>query len=243
MNAGKIGLFLAVMMMVMGAVSASPLSIQQQTELLARTGTGKGGWFVEPSQDVDWEKWHYAVTDLNHDGTLEILKAKSGFYEGTPCLVCEELTGPDGQRRSAALNLAGSAHVPDLLSSEDAGQAKVIYDGKNKRYYYIFAETIMHGEFASDTSQYALCLVDGDLFIVELAVKNWQLSGKDGTVKEKYYISEPLKKEVSARRYNNILKERFPGALAKEGKIHWLSAKELWPYLEKGNAGTLLQLK
>ncbi|BAL84954.1 hypothetical protein SELR_pSRC101470 (plasmid) [Selenomonas ruminantium subsp. lactilytica TAM6421] len=240
MELRKIGVVLAGLIMSMGIVSANPMNSQQQIDILAETGTGNDGWFVEPARDEKWGKWYYAVTDLNHDGNLEILKAKSGFYDDRPCLECEELTGQKGQRRKAVINPAGSAHVPDVLSSESSGKPIVIKEKGSKRYYYIFEEIVMHGEFESDTSKYAVCL-DGDLFIAELATKNWRLSGKDGSVRNRYYISDPLKEKVSEKRYNNIVRERFPGAVEKAGKIQWLSAGDVWVSIGKGNIGELLK--
>lgn len=240
MNFRKIGVVLAGLIMSMGIVSANLMNSQQQIDILAKTGTGNDGWFVEPARDENWGKWYYAVTDLNHDGNLEILKAKSGFYDDRPCLECEELTGQKGQRRKAVMNSVGSAHVPDVLSSEFSAKPIVIKEKGSKRYYYIFEEIVMHGEFESDTSKYAVCL-DGDLLIAELATKNWRLSGKDGSVRNQYYISDPLKEKVSEKRYNNILKERFPGVLRKAGKIHWLSAEEVWASMGKKNTRALLE--
>ena len=55
-----------------GVVSAAPLQVQEQLDILARTAKAENGWFVQPTQDKDWNKWHYAVTDLNHDGTVDV---------------------------------------------------------------------------------------------------------------------------------------------------------------------------
>lgn len=221
------------LVMTISAVTAAPMRVEHQIDILAQSDKGDDGWFIEPTEDKHWDKWRYAVTDLNHDGNLEILKAKPGFYDGTPRLECEELLERKWDRHRARVQLAGSAHVPDILTGESAGQPGVVYDEQNKRYYYIFIETIMRGEFESDTNQYAVCL-DEDLYITELATMNWQLSGKDGTVKVKHYISDPLKMEVSEERYLNITKERFPRAKETGGQIYWLSAEELWPYVQRG---------
>ena len=234
-----LGLALSGLVMTVGVALAAPMRVEHQIDILAQTDRGEDGWFVEPSEDANWDKWHYAVTDLNHDGNLEILKAKSSFYDGNPHLACEELIERKWERHHAELNLAGNAHVPDILTGESAGQPSVIHDAKSNRYYYIFVETVMHGEYESDTSQYAVCL-DGDLFITELATMNWQLSGKDGSVKVRYYISDPLKEKVSEKRYANITAERFPGAEETGGQIYWLSAEKMWPYVQRGKLYNLL---
>lgn len=222
-----------VFVVSMSTGTAAPMRVEHQIDILAQEDKGDDGWFVEPESDADWDKWSYAVTDLNHDGNLEILKAKSGFNDGEAYLECEELIERKWDRRRAGIMLAGTAHVPDILTGQSAGQPGVVHDTKDNRYYYIFVETLMHGEFESDTSQYAICL-DGDLYISELATMNWQLSGKDGSVKRKYYVADPLRKEVSEKRYKNIVSERFPGAVETSVQIHWLSAKEMLPFVKRG---------
>ena len=238
---GKAGAaFMGLMVaFTMSSVTAAPMRVEHQIDILAQSDKGDDGWFVEPERDADWDKWCYAVTDLNHDGNLEILKAKSGFNDGEAYLECEELVERKWDRKRAKIMLAGTAHVPDILTGESAGQPGVVHDTKDNRYYYIFLETIMHGEFESDTSQYAICL-DGDLYIRELATMNWQLSGKDGTVKKKYYVADPLRKEVSEKRYINIVAEKFPGAVETSGQIHWLNAKEMLPFVKRGKIYNML---
>jgi len=228
-----------------GVVSAAPLQVQEQLDILARTAKGANSWFVQPTQAGDWHKWHYAVTDLNHDGNLEILLAKAGSFDGTQELRCEELN--EGKwMRYGGIHLVGGSHMPDILTGEDAGQLSVMYDDKEKRYIYLFTETIMHGEFEAVHTRYALWL-NGVLQVEELGFSTWQLSGYDGTVKQHYYLPRwratgtEGAQRISAKRYAQLGKERFPNSVEKPAKIKWIKAEDLWQSITSGKAYTILE--
>ena len=228
-----------------GVVSAAPLQVQEQLEILARTAKAENGWFVQPTQAADWNKWHYAVADLNHDGTLEILLAKAGSFDGTQELRCEEFN--EGKwTRHGGIHLVGGSHMPDILTSEEAGQFTVLYDAQKKRYIYLFTETIMHGEFEAVYTRYALWL-NGVLQIEELGFSTWQLSGYDGSVKQHYYLAcwrtaaTEGAQRISAKRYARLAEERFPNSVEKPAKIRWTKAEDLWPSIKSGKAYTMLE--
>lgn len=226
-------------MVFLGVLAATPIAttapmrVEHQIDILAQTANDETGWFIAPSKDTNWNKWCYAVTDLDHDGNLEILKAKSGFDDGEPHLECEELLERKWERRCVPLQLSGTAHVPDVLTGESAGQPGMVYDPKENRYFYIFTEVLMHGEYESTTTQYAVSL-DDDLQIDALASMEWHLSGKDGSVKRKFYCLTPLMKKISEKRYINITEEIFPGCSSSGAQIKWWRAEELLPHIKRG---------
>lgn len=223
-----------------GVVSAAPLQVQEQLEILARTAKAENGWFVQPTQAADWNKWHYAVTDLNHDGNLEILLAKAGSFDGTQELRCEEFN--EGKwTRHGGIHLVGGSHMPDILTGEEYGQFTVLYDAQKKRYIYLFTETIMHGEFEAVHTRYAIWL-NGVLQVEELGFSTWQLSGYDGSVKQHYYLPQwrtaatEGAQRIGAKRYAQLAKERFPNCVEQTAKIKWIKAEELWPLITSGKA-------
>lgn len=228
----KAGILLIGILLVSSVTFAKPIKTEHQLDILGQTAVGEGGWFIEQATDPNWDKWYYTVTDLNHDGNLEILKAKSGFDDGQPQLQCEELVEGKWERHFG-VKLAGSTRMPDILTSESAGQPVMIYEPKNKRYYYIFTEVIRHSEFDSTSTLYAISL-DGDLSIEALASKEWQLSGYDGSEKQRFYRLTPLTAEISEDEYGNIIQEIFPGCEESGAQLRWWQAKELLPYIERG---------
>ena len=228
-----------------GVVSAAPLQVQEQLEILARTAKAENGWFVQPTQAADWNKWHYAVTDLNHDGNLESLLAKAGSFDGTQELRCEEFN--EGKwTRHGGIHLVGGSHMPDFLTGEEYGQFTVLYDAQKKRYIYLFTETIMHGEFEAVHTCYALWL-NGVLQVEELGFSTWQLSGYDGSVKQHYYLLQwrtaatEGAQRIGAKRYAQLAKERFPNCVEQTAKIKWIKAENLWRSIESGKAYTMLE--
>ena len=64
--ARMLGLALSGLVMTVGVAFTAPMRVEHQIDILAQTDRGEDGWFVEPSEDTNWDKWHYAVTDLNH---------------------------------------------------------------------------------------------------------------------------------------------------------------------------------
>ena len=87
-------------------VCAAPRSASEQIQIFAETANSgqEGGWFVSPEKDADWNRWFYAVTDLDRDGRLEIFKAKRGGEGIAPEIRCEEfndsLRGIQRERRT-----------------------------------------------------------------------------------------------------------------------------------------------
>lgn len=229
---------------------ATPAPAKQQIETLAKTGIGAGGWFVEPADDVSWEKWCYAVTDLNHDGNLEIFKAKHGG-DNAPAIQCEELN--EGQSsRHWGLFLAGGTDIPDILSDDEPNRPRVFHDIEENKYAYVFTEKKRHSEFDAVTRQYAISL-NKDLLIEELAFRVWQLSGYDGSETNHYYqpgwlkaeaegeTPPPPPTEITEAEYQSMATNRFPTMMEETGFIKWMDAKELYHGLHTGNGYNLLK--
>ena len=214
---------------ISAVASAAPLAPEQQIDILTKTAMVYDGWFVLPERDKNSDAWRYAVTDLDRNGSLEVLKVKRGWVEGGPRLLVGELK-EDGNGLRGEIALDG-APVPDILATDDtSGQVSVLYDAKNNLYYYIFQETVYHGEFESVTTKYELTFSDGTLYVSPLAHFQWNLSGYDGTVKKRYYLPKResgVSKEIDAARYENIEREEFPGCEAKSVTFLWRSAEDL----------------
>ena len=134
--------FLASLALSATACAAS-LAPSEQVQILAVTVNHgqEGGWFVTPEKDKDWNRWFYAVTDLDHDGQLEIFKAKRGLSEGgeniAPELRCEELN-ENGTGRRWGLFLVGGSDIPDIMTSESATAPMMYYEQESNDYHYVF---------------------------------------------------------------------------------------------------------
>lgn len=236
----RIGALLIGALMSMGTALAAAMPPEQQIDILAQNIIGSNGWLVEPLYDANCDKWYYAVTDLNHDGSLEILKAKNGFNNDIVQLQCDELVEGKGIRHVDIKLKAGSYnHIPDIMSGESAKQPGVVYNPKTREYYYIFNEVIMHSEFDSTTTLYAISL-DKTLSIEALASMIWRLSGYDGTVTHLFYRNNPFPEAISQEQYKACIKERFPDCTEAVGQIKWYSADEVYDYMDMDKVNQLL---
>ena len=212
------------------AAFAAPLAPELQIDILTKTAMVYDGWFVLPEREKNSDAWQYAITDLDHNGRLEVVKARHGWVEGGPMLLVKELT-EDGSSLQGEIALEFIS-VPDILATSDPSVQPLttLYDAKNNLYHYIFAETIYHGEYETVTTKYALTFSDGTLLVSPLACFKRNLSGYDGSETRAYFL--PLRgveggKEIDAARYDRIELEEFPGCTPRSVAFRWMSSQDL----------------
>lgn len=192
----RLGAILTGAMVFTSFALAAPMKEAHQIDILAQTANDENGWFVMPEQAGDWDKWCYAVTDLDRDGNWEIFKAKRGDWDSAPELRCEELIEGKWERHWG-LFLVGGTDIPDILSGKEVSAPRTLHDRENNHYYYIFTETIHHGEYETIVKQYAISL-GGDLTVEELACEREELSGYDGAITRTFYLPGWLQIEAES---------------------------------------------
>ena len=219
---------------------AAPRPVSEQIQILTQTANSgqEGGWFVSPEKDANWNRWFYSVTDLDQDGRLEIFKAKRRGENSAPELRCEELLDQGG--RVWGLFFVGGSDVPDIMTSEAATAPAVFCEAAENRYHYIFLSSVRADEEAWDFIDTKVALtLSGDLQIEELALRKGKLPAPGSDWSERQFFlpawvgaaaeGAPAgpPEEISAERYNNIAKERFPGARESFAAISWYRAEEI----------------
>lgn len=212
------------------SASAAPMAPELQIDALAKTAMVYDGWFVLPERDKNCNAWQYAITDLDHNGRLEVLKARHGWVEGGPMLLVGELT-EDGSRMQGEISHIFSP-IPDILATEDPSVQPLttLYDAKDNVYHYIFTETVYHTEYEMITTKYALTFLKGTLHVVPLACFQRNLSGYDASETRRYYLPAGVKSsdaEIDAARYDKIELHVFPGCEPRLAVFRWRSAEEL----------------
>ncbi len=233
----------------LSTAAAAQRAPSEQVQILAETADSgeQGGWFVTPEASGQWNRWFYAVTDLDRDGRLEIFKAKAGDEDGAPELRCEELNDQGGGR-SWGLYFAGGTDVPDILTGESAAAPVVIYEQGNNKYHYIFqCSAASDGEeWDYADTKYALTLA-GDLIVEELAVMRLKLPAPGSDLAMRRFFlpgwhgvetesgETGIPEEISAERYADIELERFGAEIRHDATIKWYRAEELQPLI--GQAG------
>ncbi|MBQ7515078.1 MAG: hypothetical protein IJS96_02245 [Schwartzia sp.] len=226
---------------------AAPLPPSDQAQILARmvnNGGQGGGWCVLPEQDKNWNRWFYAVTDLDHDGKLEIFMAKRGGENDDgemvmPEIRCEELN-ENGEGRSWGLFLAGNSDVPDIMTSEAATMPTMLYEPAANDYHYIFVSSRpADGDEWDFTDTKVALTLHGDLIVEDLAMMKVKLAepGSDLATR-KFFLpawrsegaeSDPsgLPEEIDAQRYADIELARFGTEAGQTAAISWYRAEEI----------------
>lgn len=220
---------------------ASEFAPSEQIQVLARMVNHgqEGGWFVRPENDANWNRWFYAVTDLDHDGRLEIFKAKSGGEGIAPELRCEELNDKC-DARTWGLFLVGGSDVPNIMSSEAASMPMMYYEQSNNIYHYVFISSKEEDwdDWDFTNTKVALTL-HGDLTVEELAFMRVKMAepGSDMATR-KFFLPAWLKteaesgetgmpEEIDVQRYADIELARFGVVGGHEAQISWRRAEEI----------------
>ncbi len=218
-------------------VCAAPRSASEQIQIFAETANSgqEGGWFVSPEKDADWNRWFYAVTDLDRDGRLEIFKAKRGGEGIAPEIRCEEFNENGG--RTWGLFFAGGSDVPDIMTNESAAEPRVFYERADDRYNYIFVSSKeLDGDEWDYVDTKVAVTLRGDLQIEDVKAK-LPAPGSD-LAERKFFLPGWLKveaesgqvgspEEIDAERFANIESEHFPGAEKTYAIISWYRAEEI----------------
>ena len=239
--------------------TAAPRSVSEQIQVLAQTANSgqEGGWFVTPEKDADWNRWFYAVTDLDHDGKLEIFKAKKGKSdeEGSiaPEIRCEELN-ESGEGRSWGLFLAGGSDVPNIMTGESSSSPSVFYEESSNDYHYVFVSSKNeNGDEWDFTDTKVALTLHGDLIVEELAMMKVKMPqpGSDMAAR-KFFLpawigveaeSEQtgMPKEIDVQQYADIGLARFQSDKESFASISWYRAEEIKTIIKSADLPGVLE--
>ena len=226
---------------ISATAAASNFAPSEQIQVLARTvNHGQdGGWFVRPEHDANWNRWFYAVTDLDHDGRLEIFKAKHGGDGVAPELRCEELND-NCDARTWGLFLAGGSEVPDIMSGESSSAPMMYYEQSSNAYHYVFVSSKEDDWDDWDFTDTKVALtLHGDLAVEELAFMKVKMADPySDMAARKFFLpawrsveAESGKtgtpEEIDLQRYADIELARFGVEAGQEAPISWYRAEEI----------------
>ncbi len=220
---------------------AAPRSPSEQIQILAETVNSgqEGGWFVSPEKDADWNRWFYAVTDLDHDGRLEIFKAKRGGEGIAPEIRCEELND-SCDKRTWGLFFAGGSDVPDIMSGESATAPMMYHEQGSDDYHYVFVSSKKADGDEWDFVDTKVALtMHGDLIIEDLAFMTVKMpSPGSDLAARKFFLPGWLKveaesgqigtpEEIDLQRYADIELARFGVESGQTAPLSWYRAEEI----------------
>lgn len=166
-------------------------------------------------------EYNYAITDLDHNGRLEIIVASCQgtgiFTYGDMYEVNEERTGI----YKIEDNVLEDAAWPDII----VNKVKVFYDGVNDTYEYIFDNFTRNGAAESYEAKAVWVLKDDKLNIDYIANKS-TIYDENGVPTITCTNSED--KEISKEEYENIEDDIFKTLPSKIVSLKWLNYNEVF---------------
>lgn len=167
------------------------------------------------NKDTEFEKYSYAVTDLDQNGRIEIITSicqGTGMY--TTTTIYEVNESMDG------LNLCES-NLEEYDSGADIikNNWKVFYDKSNNKYHYVFEDLTRNGATEYYENKRDFCLNDGKITETYLVRKD--------TIYEsdlpKVTCTDLNGNEITEEQYKNFEDEFFTNYEKMNVNIEWLS--------------------
>lgn len=170
----------------------------------------KSLWFG----DVDGERYGYAITDLNHNGRIEIISSSTqgtGIYSYSKYWEVNESFDGLVQYSSTVEEYDSEA---DIIKES----VPVYYDSDQNRYYYIFDDLIKNGAAEYCENKRGLYFEQEQVFEVFLAYKTTIYVNSSPTIT----YEDADEHMISEEEYNNIADQVFAGMEKKQANMKWL---------------------
>lgn len=156
-------------------------------------------------------KYYYTVTDLDHNGRLELFSALTqGTDNVTTGRIFEVNENYDGFIE-ADLGLSQRSSLPEVVTN------KTDCYNDNETYYYIYSDTSSINSGEHYISKIALSLKDEKLTLKELAYQNVVL--QNGLTV--YIINDSDGRDIDIDQYDQIDELNFPNAKKSEVNFDW----------------------
>lgn len=188
--------------------SNNKLEIEKQLNLIMNN---KNLWY----KDTEFEKYSYAVTDLDKNGRIEII---SSICQGTGIYTYTEIYEVNESMDDLILcesNLMEYDSQADIIKN----QFTVFYDKSNNQYHYIFDDLTKNGAAEYYENKRDFSLSDGKIEEKYLARKTTIYQNSSPTVT----YTDLENKEISEEEYNNIENKVFEDYEKMMVNIEWLT--------------------
>ena len=184
--------------------------IDAQLELLFKE---KSVW----NRDTKDETWKYTVTDLDHNGRLELIAATNDPEERTTTVKMWE-TGEDGKSLEECSVQDTDGFFPDIITEN----TDTFYTAKTDEWAYFFYDNTLI-ENGARTIKCSVLLKDGELSVTEYAYEV-SLTDEEGqtTVSHADANGVPL----SAEAYNSAGTDSFVGSMRGSTNLDWFALEE-----------------
>ncbi len=201
----------SLMLLILSAASIAASAMPEVSDQLDLIAADADMW----KQDVDFGLWGFTVTDLDHNGLLEIISASvqgTGFYTYIKAFEVNE-TG-DGFTELQGPSIERTDSAPDIMVSS----VPVYYDKDADRYYYIFDDYIRNGMAENYQNKCAVSIVSGKWEEDTLARKATVYTDADHYVMT---CTDSTGNTITEEQYDNIAQTVYAGLEQDEAKFDW----------------------
>ncbi|WP_367565976.1 hypothetical protein [Lacrimispora sp.] len=166
--------------------------------------------------DTDDGSSGFAVTDLDHNGRLEIIFSScqgTGFYSYNQ--IWEVNREFDAIELCEAETKEGDSQADIMVQS-----VPLFYDSESNAYYYIFDDLLKNGAAEYYENKRAILLQEGKLLETPLAYKSTIYSDSNSS---KITCTDADGKEISEEEYDNIADQFFGKYEKHQVSIGWIT--------------------
>ncbi len=176
--------------------------------------TDMGAW----NQDRSGDEWRYTVTDLDHNGRLELIAAKNTPDDRTTNLKMWEIGNNGKSLTECSVQDQGGA-FPDVITES----ADTFYTSRLDEWvYFSYDRTLFDG--GAKTVKCSILLKDGELTVTEYA---YEITLSDFYGQTMVTHTDLNGLEISAEAYNNAGMDGFAGSMRGSTNLDWFGMAEV----------------
>ena len=157
--------------------------------------------------------WRYAITDLDHNGRVEVLVASQHQADRSTTVKLWELSEKMDSLVECSTKLEEGESFPDILSDN----ADTYYDPATGAWSYLFYDNILLSENEGYTNKCAVTLKDGSLSYQPLAIEHILVQNGQRTVS----YMDPEGRTIEAEAFNNAGQQLFFGMDKVSSNFGW----------------------
>ena len=156
--------------------------------------------------------WYYAVTDLDHNGHLELLASSVQKSNQLPAVKAWEMNADDSALQPCELNLSEGKVFPNILTDS----AETRYDEEKDAWFYLFSVFYPESIDEIQVEKGSVVLNTGSLDYSTLAYEHVSGSGSS--------FMDTENNSITAEAFNAIGDEFFKGSQKSSTNFEWFTA-------------------
>ena len=169
--------------------------------------------------DKNGEQWQYIVTDLDHNGRLELIAAKNNPDDRTTNINVWEVNKDGNGLDACKVQLDADGAFPDIITEN----TDTYYTSASDDWVYFFYDNTLF-EGGAKTVKCSVQLKDGELLVKEYA---YEISETDENGKTTVTHQDLNGREIPAEAYNDAGMDGFVGSMRGSTNLDWFGMDEI----------------